>query len=198
MKVRSPNIVRRLAEECQVAEFRTPARDLAIHSPGLAERIGTALVKRRRKQSWLASQAGVSAATISTVIGTERVTRAMGARLSEVLGVPLPDLVPEFSAAGQGAQAWEAPASASSMPRELRAMALRFLAEANEAGADEGFLRYAKHSLEDPELATLYAGGLDEEGRPMTAEEQRDDYEAVIDGLRLIMKRRLARARAHG
>lgn len=85
--------------------------------------------------------------------------------------------------------------SGTSLPRELRAMALRFLAEANDAGADEAFLRYAKHSLEDPELAEMYAGGLDEDGRPMTAEEQRDDYEALIDALRLIMQRRLARAK---
>lgn len=80
------------------------------------------------------------------------------------------------------------------LPRDLRAMAHRFLAEAHEAGADDAFLRYARHSLEDPELAEMYAGGLDEEGHPMTAEEQRDDYEAIIDALRLIMKRRLARA----
>ncbi|MGN6111260.1 MAG: hypothetical protein ACTHU0_39545 [Kofleriaceae bacterium] len=107
------------------------------------------------------------------------------------------ELIPELEE-GVKAVPLAQPGVTYGLPRELRAMALRFLAEANEAGADEGFLRYAKHSLEDPELATLYAGGLDEEGRPMTAEEQRDDYEAVIDGLRLIMKRRLARARANG
>lgn len=75
------------------------------------------------------------------------------------------------------------------LSRQLQLLALDFEREMIESDIDEEFIRYARARLRDPELLELYGGGHTD--RPMTADEQRDDYEDLVDELRGRLKRRL-------
>jgi transcriptional regulator with XRE-family HTH domain len=77
------------------------------------------------------------------------------------------------------------------LPRQLRIMALDFEKEALQAGADENFIRFARQALRNPELVAMFEGGYD--AKPMSAEEQRIEMQAHIDGLRGILKTRMDR-----
>jgi transcriptional regulator with XRE-family HTH domain len=78
-------------------------------------------------------------------------------------------------------------------PKVIYDMARAFEIEALNAGASEVFVEYARQRLRDPDLNAFYAGGVD--ARPMTEQEQIDDYRGVIAELRAQLKRDLARMR---
>lgn len=79
-------------------------------------------------------------------------------------------------------------------PRALQIIAAAFEQEALTAGASEHFMAYARQRLKDPDLLAFYAGGRD--ARPMTDQEQRDDYATVIAELRAQLKSDVARRKA--
>lgn len=82
---------------------------------------------------------------------------------------------------------------AADLPQQLELMALDFEREALKAGADKAFMRYARARMRDPHLLAMFAGGYDE--KPMSAEEQRVEFETVIEELRRLLRRRLDRLR---
>lgn len=163
---------------------------------------------------WAQDKAGVDNKTLATRVGVHHVTISQWRtgkqvppdetleRVAEVLGFP----TAWFRYGGElGADAADARTGVSpvgynprvseeqlaELPRQLELMALDFEREAVAAGADRHFLRYARSKLRDPYLAALFAGGHDE--KPMSADEQRVEYEAVVEELRRMLKRRLER-----
>jgi DNA-binding XRE family transcriptional regulator len=73
-------------------------------------------------------------------------------------------------------------------PARLEAFALDFEQEA--AASDPDFRRYASRALRDPALVAMFAGQITNNPTPIDL--QRDQYNALIEGLRAMMKLRRA------
>jgi transcriptional regulator with XRE-family HTH domain len=154
----------------------------------------------RMSQTELAKRVGVRAATVSEwESGKSQPTRSNVGAVAHALGMTVDAIIDGSAAlpyvgAPQGSEAGSARTAEAELPRALRIMALDFEKEALEAGADENFIRFARQALRNPELVAMFEGGY--EAKPMSAEEQRIEMQAHIDGLRGILKTRMERLKA--